>query len=82
MKKNADTQVYLGLSVLELSKIVTYEFWYDYVQTKYGEKKIMLHATYNFIFYIKTEDVYADIGKDVKKRLDTLNYELDRPLPK
>ena len=42
----------------------------------------MLHGTQNFIFYIKTEDVYADIGKDVKKRLDTLNYELDRPLPK
>ena len=46
------------------------------------KKKIMLHGTYNFIFYIKTEDIYADIAKDVKKRLDTLNYELDRPLPK
>ena len=28
--------VYLGLSILELSKILMYEFWYDYVQTKYG----------------------------------------------
>ena len=30
--------VYLGLSILELSKILMYEFWYDYVKPKYGEK--------------------------------------------
>ena len=30
--------VYLGLSILELSKIVIYEFWYDYVKAKYAEK--------------------------------------------
>ena len=34
MKKH----VYLGLSMLELSKILIYEFWYDYVKPKYGEK--------------------------------------------
>ena len=28
--------VYLGLSILELSKILMYEFWYDYVKPKYG----------------------------------------------
>ena len=27
--------VYLGLSILELSKIVIYEFWYDYIKRKY-----------------------------------------------
>ena len=30
--------VYLGLSILELSKILMYEIWYDYVKPKYGEK--------------------------------------------
>ena len=30
--------VYLGLSILELSKILMYEFWYNYVKLKYGEK--------------------------------------------
>ena len=30
--------VYLGLSILELSKILMYEFWYDYVKSNYGEK--------------------------------------------
>ena len=37
--------VYLGLSILEISDLVIYEFWYNYVKTKYGEKKgIMLHG--------------------------------------
>ena len=31
--------VYLGLAILELSKILMYEFWYDYVKPKYGKKK-------------------------------------------
>ena len=30
--------VYLGLSILELSKVLMYEIWYDYVKPKYGEK--------------------------------------------
>ena len=32
-------RVYLGLSIIELSKILTYEFWYDYVKPKYGEEQ-------------------------------------------
>ena len=36
--------VYLGLSILELSKILMYEFWYNYVKPKYGQKKIMLYG--------------------------------------
>ena len=29
----------IGLSILYLSKTVMYEFWYDYVKSKYGEKQ-------------------------------------------
>ena len=36
--KNKNIIVFLGLSILEISKIVMYEFWYDYVKPKYGEK--------------------------------------------
>ena len=36
----------------------------------------------NFIAYIKTEDIYLGIAKDVPTIFDTLNYELDKPLPK
>ena len=74
--------VYLGLSILELSKILMYEFWYDYVKPKYGEKaKLYYMDTDSFIVYIKTDYLYIDIAENVKTRFDTSNYELDRPLP-
>ena len=58
--------VYLGLSILEISTIVMYEFWYDYMKAKYREKvKLYYMDTYSFIFYIKTKDIYSDIKKDV-----------------
>ena len=74
---------YSGLSILELSKLLMYEFWYDYVKPKYDEKaKLCYVDTDSFIIYIKTDDIYKDIAKDVENRFDTSNYELDRPLPK
>ena len=75
--------VYLGLSILELSKILMYEFWYDYVKPKYGEKARFCYVdTNSFIVYIKPDDIYKDIAEDVETRLDTSNYDLDRSLPK
>ena len=57
--------VYLGLSKLDLSKTVMYEFQYDYVKPKYSEKaKICYVATDSFIVHVKTEDVYKDIAED------------------
>ena len=38
--------------------------------------------TGSFLVYIKTEDIYSDITKDVETRFDTSNYKFDRPLPK
>ena len=75
--------VYLGCSILELSKILMYEFWYDYVKPKYDEKaKLCYMDTDNLIVYIKTDDIYKDIAENVETRFDTLNYELERPLSK
>ena len=75
--------VYLGLSILELSKILMYEFWYDYVKPKYGEKaKLSYMDMDSLIVYIKTDDIYKDIAEDVETKFDTSNCELDRPLPK
>ena len=74
---------HLGLSILELSKTLKYEFWYDYVKPKYGQRTILCCIdTENFIVCIKTDDIYKDIAEDVETRFDTSNYELDRPLPK
>ena len=58
-----------------------YEFWYDYVKPKDGEKaKLCYMDTDSFIVYIKTEDIYLDIAKYVETRFDTTNYELNRSL--
>ena len=74
--------VYLGMSVLDISKTLMYEFWYDYVKPKYDNNvKLCYTDTDSFIANIKTEDFYEDIANDVEKRFDTSNYEIDRPLP-
>ena len=74
--------VYLGLSILELSKILMYEFWHDNVKRKYVKKaKLCYMDTDSFIVYIKTDDIYKDIAEEVETRFDTLNCEIDRPLP-
>ena len=63
---------YLGLSIQELRKILMYEFWYDYVKPKYGEKaKLCYMVTDSFIVYIKTDDIYKDIARDVDTKFDT-----------
>ena len=74
--------VHLGLPILEISKVLMYEFWYDYMKPKYGDNvKLCYTNTDSFIMRIKTEDFYKDIADDVAKRFDTSNYEGVRPLP-
>ena len=74
--------IYLGLSILDISKILMYEFWYDYMKPKYSnDVKLCYMDTDSFVMNIKTEDFYKDIANDVEKRFDTSNYEVDRPLP-
>ena len=72
--------VYLGL-ILDLSKIIMYEFHYDYMVPKYGENiKLCYMDTDSYVYDIKTEDFYKDIAEDVEARFDTSWYK-DRPLP-
>ena len=50
--------LYLGMSILDISKILMYEFWYDYINPKYGDRaKLSYTDTDSFIIYIKTEDI-------------------------
>ena len=54
--------IYLGLSILELSKIVMYESWYDYVKPKYGEKaKLCYMDIVSYIVYIKQKTLTKDV---------------------
>ena len=81
-KLKMNKPIKLGLSILEISKILMYEFWYDYMKPKYGNKvKLCYMDTDSFIMNIKTNDFYEDIARDVENRFDTSNYEVNRPLP-
>ena len=75
--------VLLSSSILDLNKTVIYEFWYIYIEPKYGENaKICYMDTHSFIVYVKTDDIYKDSGEDVETKFDTSNFEIDRTLPK
>ena len=81
-KVKMNKPIYLGLSILHISKILMYEFWYDYMKPKYNDNvKLGYMDTDSFVMNIKTNDFYKDIANDVEKRFDTSNYEVNRPLP-
>ena len=75
--------VYLGLSIIELINILMYEFWYDKVKPKYGEKVMLCYMdTEIFVINIKTDGIYKDIAENTETRFDALNCGLNKPLPK
>ena len=81
IKVKMNNPVYLGLSILEISKTLMYEFWYDYIKPKcQSNARLCYMDTDSFIIYIKTEDVYKYIADDVEKKFDTSNYDVNRPL--
>ena len=74
--------IYLGFSILEISKTLMYEFWYDYMKPKHDNKvKLYYMDTDSLIMNIKTNDFYEDIASDIENRFDTSNYEVNKPLP-
>ena len=59
-----------------------YEFHYDYMIPKYGNRiKLCYMDTDSYVYDIKTEDFYKDIAEDVETRFDTSAYSNNRPLP-
>ena len=82
VKVKVNKPIYLGLSILDISKITMYEFWYDYVKNKYDSRANLCYMDMDsFVINIKTKDFYKDITMDVKERFDTSNCIYDRPLP-
>ena len=83
-KVKMNKPVYLGMSILDISKTLMYEIWYYCTNPKYGDRaKLCYMDTDNFVIHIKTEDFYKDIAHDVEKWFDTSNYDEndERPLP-
>ena len=69
-----DKPLYLGMTILDISKTLMHKFWCDYIKPKYGDRaKLCYMDTDSLIPYIKTEDFFEDITDDVKRWFDTSN---------
>ena len=76
--------IYLFQAMLDISKTLMYEFWYDYLNPRYGDNvKLCYMDTDSFVIHVKTEDFCKDIADDVDKWFDTFKYDKsdNRPLP-
>ena len=75
-KVKMNKPLYLGMSILDISKTLMYEFWYDYVKPKYNDKaKLCYMDTDSFVINIFTEDFFEDINYDAERWFDTSNYD-------
>ena len=75
--------LYLGMSILDISKTLMYEFWYGYPKPKYNDKvKLCYMDVDSFVLNIFTEAFFEDINNDVERWFDTSNYDKNdkRPL--
>ena len=82
-KVKMNKPVYLAMSILDISKALMYDFWYDYLKPKYNDKaKLCYMDTDSFVLNIFTEDFFEDINNDVERWFDTSNYDENdkRPL--
>ena len=71
-----DKPVYLGMSILDISKTLMYQFWYYYIKPKYGDRaKLCYTDTDSSVIHIEIEDFYKDIANDVERWYDTSNYD-------
>ena len=83
-KVKMNEPVYLGQTILDISKTLMYEFWYDYLKPKYGDKaKLCYMDADSFVIHIFTEDFFEDISNDIERWFDTSSYDKNnkRPLP-
>ena len=81
-KVKMNKSIYLGMSILDISKTLMYKFWYNYFKSKYGDKaKLCYTDTDNFIIDIITENLFEDISNDVEVWFDTSNYDENDKIP-
>ena len=73
--------IYLGFSILDISKTVMYEYWYNYLKPKFDERIELAYTdTDSFIYSVQSEDYYAEIKGNIDRIYDTSNYPHDHPL--
>ena len=74
-----DKPIYIGATILDLSKLLMYRFWYDVLKVKYDNIKLCFTDTDSFLFHAETPDLYKDIH-DMRRHFDTSNYPKDHYL--
>ena len=83
MKKttiNLIKPIYLGMSILDLSETLMYNFHYNYIKEKYDNRaKLLFTDTDSLCYEIQTDDFYKDISKDVPKWFDTSAFPANHP---
>ena len=76
-----DKPVYLGMCILDLSKSLMYDFHYNYIKKKYGDKvKLLFTDTDSLMYEIQTEDFYKDISEDIEAKFNTSEYPSNHPI--
>ena len=72
--------IYVGFCILDLSKVLMYDFHYHVIKQKYGNQATLLFTDTDSLCYnIKTEDIYQDMFQD-QDLYDTSEYSRDHPL--
>ena len=67
--------IYVGQAILDISKTLMFDFHYNYIIKKYGDKaELLMTDTDSLVYHIQTDDFYEDIKKDVKIYFDTSNF--------
>ena len=80
LKVTLNKPSYSGMCILDLSKIIMYEFYYKYLKPKYGNKlRLLMTDTDSFLFHCETDDIYRDMLLDAHL-YDLSDYPKDHPM--
>ena len=72
--------IFVGQAILDISKTLMFDFHYNYIKNKYGDKaELSFTDTDSLMYLIQTQDVYKDFSKDVKRKFDTSDYPENHP---
>ena len=71
--------VYVGMSILDLSKTLMFSFQYEYVKKKWEKVEVLYSDTDSLVLKIETDDFFKDISKDVAEWFDTNEFAKDHP---
>ena len=80
LKVKFDKPIYVGMSVLDVSKVCLYELHYEYMRAKFDDRcKVLYTDTDSLLYLLRCEDAYEALKSDVSARFDTSDYAVDNP---